>query len=775
MRMAHAGSDRTSVGRPGWRVRIAVRLLSAAVVAAGFVLSGLQADDLFPDDPFAEVPALEAADEPAEGPEQPTNPEQPAVAEQPAAVVVGPEDHLAPPESPPPVVALSLRLPITGNRDTQFIASVLMQLPQLRSQAGQRGLLVVRFDGAAEGPSDFGRSLEIARFLSGRQLDGVKTVAWVSSPITSHAVLAALACEEIVMAPTASLGPVEEDPELVDESMRAAYAEIASRRQTFPPPVAVAMADPAARAVRVSTPDGERFVSSGEDVERLRKSVAVLDVEELGPSPLVFSARNAREAGFVQWLADSPDEVARGLDVPASALAADPSLDGGWQAVQIPLAGAIDASRIARVRARLTEAVDDGANLICLRIDSPGGSAEQSLVLAATLAGLDARQVRTVAWVPNEALSDAALVALACDELVMADEAVLGGEGAGALDARALDALQVAWREGVAKPRNRSWSLPLAVVTPGIVVRRYSDAATGQVGYFSEEELAERADRDAWQAGPQIGVGPIRVTGSTAESLGLTAHLVESAAEFSAAYGLEGEMAIVEPSWADRLFDALAQPGVAWLLLLIGGAGLYIELHTPGLGLGGFVAMVAFIVYFWSQYLQGTAGWLEVMLFLAGLFCMAAEIFILPGFGVLGLGGGLLIVGSLVLASQSFIVPANDYQLRQLQSSLLGILAASGGVLAMAIFVRRWLPSTPVLRNVLLVPPEPEPAELAQDPLEELLGLEGVTTSRLAPVGTARIAGRLQSVSVEGGLIEPGREVRVVEIRGGRVLVREVL
>ena len=233
-------------------------------------------------------------------------------------------------------------------------------------------------------------------------------------------------------------------------------------------------------------------------------------------------------------------------------------------------------------------------------------------------------------------------------------------------------------------------------------------------------------------------------------------------------------MALAEPSWVDQLFDALAQPGVAWLLLLIGGAGLYIELHTPGMGLGGFVAMVAFIVYFWSQYLQGTAGWLEVMLFMAGLFCMAAEIFILPGFGVLGLGGGLLIVGSLVLASQSFIVPANDYQVRQLQSSLLGILAAAAGVLAMAVLVRRWLPATPVLRNVLLVPPEAEPEDLAHDPLEELLGLEGVTTSRLAPAGTARIAGRLQNVSVEGGLIEPGRGIRVVEIRGGRVLVREV-
>lgn len=780
MRMANAAEDREGIGWPVWRALWPMLLMAVLAVVAGGLAASARADDLFSEDPFAEVPTLDSAESPAG--EQPQS--QPAVRpqfaapaavdEQPTASSREPDDHLAPPDQPPPVVSLSLRLPITGNRDTQFIASVLMQLPQLRSTAGQRGLLVVRFDGAAEGPSDFGRSLEIARFLSGRQLDGVKTVAWVSSPIASHAVLAALACEEIVMAPAATLGPVEEDPVLVDEAMRAAYAEIASRRQTFPPPVAVAMADPAARALRVSTPEGERFVSSREEVDRLRQTMAVLDVEELGPSPLVFSARNAREAGFVQWLAESPEEVARGLDVPVSALAADPSLDGGWRAVQIPLAGAIDAARIARVRARLTEAVEGGANLICLRIDSPGGSAEQSLVLATTLAGLDPTTVRTVAWVPTEALSDAALVALACDELVMAEEAVLGGEGAGTLDPRSLDALQVAWREGVAKPRNRSWSLPLAVVTPGIAVRRYSDAATGQVGFFSEQELAERGDQDAWQAGPQIGVGPIRVTGRTAESLGLTTHLVESAAEFSAAYGLDGAMALAEPSWVDQLFDALAQPGVAWLLLLIGGAGLYIELHTPGMGLGGFVAMVAFIVYFWSQYLQGTAGWLEVMLFIAGLFCMAAEIFILPGFGVLGLGGGLLIVGSLVLASQSFIVPANDYQVRQLQSSLLGILAAAAGVLAMAVLVRRWLPATPVLRNVLLVPPEAEPADLSHDPLEELLGLEGVTTSRLAPAGTARIAGRLQNVSVEGGLIEPGRGIRVVEIRGGRVLVREV-
>jgi membrane-bound serine protease (ClpP class) len=764
MRMAGTGACWEQFFCVRQTLRAASTLSATSAVAClllALLVRGAAGDDLFSDDPFAEV----------------TTPAGPAPAatsnEEPIAEEVA-DDHLPVAVAPPPVVSISLRLPIQGNRDTQFLATVVRQFPKLRSQPGQRGRLVVRFDDATEGPSDFGRSLEVARFLSGRQLEGVKTIAWVPQSVSGHAVLAVLACEEIVMAPTATLGPVEQDPALVDEAMRAAYAEIASRRQLFPPAVAVAMLDPAARALRVTTPGGEQFVSSREKADLLRETVAVLGVEELGPSPLVFSARNAREAGFVQWLADTPADVARGIGVAPEALAEDPSLDGGWQAVQIPLAGAIDAAGVARVRTRVAEAVEQGANLICLRIDSPGGSVEQSLVLATTLAAQDPTQVRTVAWVPSEALSDAALVALACDELVMAEEAVLGGEGAGALDARSLEALRVAWREGVAKPRDRSWSLPLAVVTPGITVRRYTDVESGRVGYFSDEELAERPDQAVWKAGPQIGVGPIRMTGSTAESLGLTTHLVESAAEFSAAYGLEREMAIVEPSWVDQLFDALAQPGVAWLLLLIGGAGLYIELHTPGLGLGGFVAMVAFIVYFWSQYLQGTAGWLEVMLFLAGLFCLAAEIFVLPGFGVLGLGGGLLIVGSLVLASQSFIFPANDYQVRQLQSSLFGILAAGTGILALAVLARRWLPATPMLRNVLLEPPDELSPVSDQEHLNALIGLEGVTTSRLAPAGTARIDGRMQDVFVEGDLIEPGRQVRVIEVRSGRVIVREV-
>jgi membrane-bound serine protease (ClpP class) len=370
--------------------------------------------------------------------------------------------------------------------------------------------------------------------------------------------------------------------------------------------------------------------------------------------------------------------------------------------------------------------------------------------------------------VPREARGDAALVALACDELVMHPGATIGGEGAAAIAGRRADSIVAAWRGGVAKLRDRSWSLPAALVVPGIVVHRAEEQGSGRIDFFSEAELAARADRDSWRLGPVIGTGPFALDGRRAEELALAAHVVDDAEGLRQAYGIEGRVAVAEPGWADRLLEALASPSLAWLLLMIGAAGLYIELKTPGIGFGGFVSMVAFIVYFWSQYLNGTSGWLEVMLFIAGVICVAAEIFVLPGFGVLGLGGGLLVIASIVLASQSFVLPVNEYQIRQMQWSLIGILGAAAGVATLGILLRRWLPSTPILRNVVLEPPADQGLD---DALNELVGRIGTTTTRLAPAGKARIGDSVRDVASDGPLIEPGTAVRVVGVRGGRVIV----
>jgi membrane-bound serine protease (ClpP class) len=677
-------------------------------------------------------------------------------------------------EAAPETVTLSLQLPITGTRDTLVRGAILRQLDRLERALPRRGLLVLRFDASAEdaSASDFGRALDLARFLTSPRLTGVKTVAWLPEGVAGHAVLAALACDAIAMPPDAVLGPALAGAADVDEAMRAAYREIAARRRTVPSVVAVGMVDPAVEVLRVSTDAGEEFVPRAE-LEEVRDRVAVVAVEPLRPAPLELPGRLARELGFVSQLAATPAELARGLGIDERALAGDPSLQGGWEGVQVTLSGVIGADAVARTRSRIERAVDGGANFVCLAIDSAGGAPEQSLVLANWLAGLDPARVRTVAWVPREALGDAALVALACDELVMRPAAVLGGEGAAVLDQRRADSLAVAWRGGVARLRDRPWSLPLATVIPGLTVFRAEQQGSGRVEYFSEQELAERKDRQEWRTGAELGIGPVRLDGRRAESVGLAAHVVDDFAGLRQAYGLDGDVTLSEPGWADRLLDALASPGLAWLVLLIGVAGLYIELKTPGMGLGGFVSMVAFIVYFWSQYLHGTSGWLEVMLFLAGIICVLAEIFVLPGFGVLGLGGGLLVIASLVLASQSFVIPMNDYQVRQMQWSLLGILAVALGMVALAMLLKRWLPATPGLRHVLLEPPAAAAFD-DRELLEDLVGATGTTTTRLAPAGKARIAGELRDVTSDGPLVEPGVPVRVVAVRSGRLVVQPV-
>ena len=72
-------------------------------------------------------------------------------------------------------VVVPLRLPLVGTRDTQAEGAIVRALERLRGAAGQRGLLVLRFEAAEGEPaagSDFGRALSLARFLSSQRVAG---------------------------------------------------------------------------------------------------------------------------------------------------------------------------------------------------------------------------------------------------------------------------------------------------------------------------------------------------------------------------------------------------------------------------------------------------------------------------------------------------------------------------------------------------------------------------------------------------------------------------
>lgn len=630
--------------------------------------------------------------------------------------------------------------------------------------------------------SEFGAALDLASFLSGADLNGVRTVAYLPESIQGHAVLAAMACQEIVMAKDATIGAAGIDEPTITPTLRSAYSEIANRRRTVPAVLALGMLDSAIEVLQVETEAGNEFVTP-EGLAKLKERRATKEpvVVKRAGELAEFSGSEARRLSLARYLASDRHELIKALELPATAVESDPSLEGGWRAVRVDLKGPLRPESVDQAQRMIERQIrDHDANFICLWIDSPGGPIDEAMNLADYLAfQLDPNKVRTVAYIPREARSDAAIVALACDQVVMHPQAVLGGPGAYELSADEVEHVRQTIRNRLAKQKGRSWSLVAAMIDPRLNVFRAT--RLGDVEYFSEEELNEQEDPGKWQRGPLVttpGV-PLKLDGTRAEEYRLANHLVGSFAEFKQYYGLENDPLLVEPGWADFLIQALASPGVAVLLLIIGGAALYIELHAPGIGIGGFVATVCFLLFFWSRYLGGTADWLAISLFVAGLACLLLELFVIPGFGIFGLGGGVLLLVSLILASQTFLWPRNEYQFDQLERSLLTVAAAGIGIIVVAMLLRSLLPRSPLLNRMMLEPPAGEEAETIRRreslvDFHELIGARGTTTTPLIPSGKARFGHRLVDVISGGEAIDRGATVEVFDAHGSHVLVREV-
>jgi membrane-bound serine protease (ClpP class) len=682
-----------------------------------------------------------------------------------------------------------ITLPING-QTFERTRRIVRRAMEKAKKEDVRLVLIFEFE-APKGQKNFGRGSEfgaahdLADFLSSEELNSVRTVAYLPQPIQGHAVLVAIACQEIVMAAEGSIGAAGIDEKTITPTLRSAYTEIANRRRTVPAVLALGMLDPAVEVLQVETEVGAEFVTP-EGLAQLKKEhtakqpVVVKRAGELGE----FSGGQARRLSFASYLAADRRELVKALELPPAAVVDDPSLEGGWRPVRVDLKGPLRADAVDQVQRMIEAEVHDrNVNFVCLWIESPGGSVTEAMRLADFLAfQLDPSKVRTVAYVPHEARSEAAVVALACDQLVMHPGAVLGGSGAYEPSADEVQAVRQTIQKELAPRKGRSWSLWAAMIDRHLNVFRATRLGDPRdVEYFCEDEWKEQLEPAKWTLGAPVtmpGV-PLQLTGAKAEEYHLANHLVESFAQFKQCYDLENDPMLVEPGWADFLIQALASPGVAVLLLVIGGAALYIELHAPGIGIGGFVATVCFLLFFWSRYLGGTADWLAVSLFVAGMSCLLLEVFVIPGFGIFGLGGGALVLCSLILASQTFLWPRNEYQFDQLERSLLTIAAAGIGVIVVAVFLRKRLPRSRLLGRMMLEPPAGEEAQEirrreALADYHELVGQQGTTTTQLTPGGKARFGDRLVDVMADGEVIGRGAAVEVVNVHGSRVLVREV-
>lgn len=707
-----------------------------------------------------------------------------------AAASAAEEDR---PDAVEPAALVRVHLPLTGSADQALEATLKRTRDRLltvakKQKSADRPLLVLELwpragDAHLGEGSQFERAFSLARFLCSREMAGVKTVAFVPHSVRGHGALLALACEEIVMASDAMLGQAgidQSEEGTIRQTVVAAYREIAEVRRTIPVALAVGMIDPQSEVLQVETEDGVDFVL-GSELEQFSQGREIVAEKTLVPAGTMaeFDGREGRQFGFVKYLASNRKGVAEAFDVPAESLAEDESLDTQWRPVILEVRGEITpqlAGQLVSLLGTTLEATH--ANWIGVRIDSSGGDLEAAVRLATALAELDANSVRTVAYVPAQASGGAALVALACDQLVMHPTARMSARKSG-VGPGELEAAKLSLRESLAPRTERSWSLLAAMIDPGLELFEYHNKTTGDSRIMSVEEAADLSDAAAWQQRRPIQAAnePLEFSGERALELGLVWQSVESYDQLKGLYGLAEDPVVAQPNWALELIEALASPEFAVLLMMAGFAGIYIELRTPGLGVGGFVATVALVLFFWSKYLHGTAGWLEVLLFVTGVAFLLLEVFVLPGFGIFGLGGGAMVITSLVLASLTFVAPHSTGDMEELARSMGTVALAGVGVVAIVVASSRFLPQVPVFRKMVLAPPPPEERAYMEKhesmaDYSELIGSRGVATTHLRPAGKAEIEHRLLDVIAEGEPLEQGTPIVVVDAHGNRVVVR---
>jgi membrane-bound serine protease (ClpP class) len=682
---------------------------------------------------------------------------------------------------------------------------------QARSQH-RRAILILEI---TPGSSPFHQVQGLATFLTSVDIADVKTIAWVPETVTGNNVILALACNEIVMQPDAELGDIGRGKPL-DRDEQHDVERLVEKRHN--PLISTALvrgmmdADSATLRVKVQVTAGgkestEFRVLTKDELERLRQTkVAILDVQTIKEAGDVgkYSGTKARSLDVLAvQTAESRGEIAQLYNLPREALRDDVTAGGKARAEMIKVDGKIEPVLEAFIERQIERSVSSGVNTIIFHIESSGGPLAQSQNLASAIADLDPKTVRTIAYIPKEALGSAVVVALGCDEIYLQPTARFGDvrptEGdSDRVGERISEDVVRHYKEALitlAKRKNRPEGIAAAMADKNAQVFQVKNRRTGKVWYLTDEEIHE--SNGEWEKGlplPESGKNHLMVlSGARAHELMLAEPPVRDFDDLKLRLGIPPEVNVAEAkrTWVDSLVFWLNTDLALFFLVVVGFICIYIELHLMT-GALSIVAALCFALFFWSHFLGGTAGWLEVVLFLIGVTCLALEIFVLPGYGVFGVTGVLLIFASLILASQTWnnIEPNENY--RRL-SWTLGTLGGSLiSVIVIAVLTSRFLPHVRVFDRLMLSPPggigdstlgprlrpdladEHAPGTLSELP-RSLVGQEGSAMTGLRPAGKAKINGRLIDVVSDGPFIPADRRIEVVEVSGNRVVVREIV
>lgn len=276
----------------------------------------------------------------------------------------------------------------------------------------------------------------------------------------------------------------------------------------------------------------------------------------------------------------------------------------------------IDRSSQRLVTVGLEKAEKASADYVLLDLDTYGGAVDAADSIRSAILGYEKP---VVAFINMQAASAGALISIACDSIYMKTGSSIG-------------AATVVDQNGKVMP-DKYQSFMRGMM-------RSTAQATGR-----DPKIAESMTDTA---------GVLTLTPSEAVEVGFCEGIAESYEEVAKILASDGDYIVKDlkddMSWLDKLIQFLLHPLLQSIFMMMIVGGIFVEIRTPGIGLPLLTAVVGALLYFAPAYIGHLAEYWEILLFVAGLILIALEIFVIPGFGVAGISGIVIVIVSLALA-----------------------------------------------------------------------------------------------------------------------------
>jgi len=235
------------------------------------------------------------------------------------------------------------------------------------------------------------------------------------------------------------------------------------------------------------------------------------------------------------------------------------------------------------------------------------------------------------------------------------------------------------------------------------------------------------------------------------------------------------ELITYRPSGVDKIINFLLSAVVQGILIMIMIGGVYFEMQTPGIGFPIIASLAAALLYFAPLYLEGLAEHWEILIFMAGIALVIVEIFVIPGFGVAGISGIVLILAGLTLSlvdNISFRFEGTA-ALAQLSRAFFTVVISVFLTFVIAILgTKRFAFSKALSGFSLAAVQDHNEGYVSIDARQkDMIGKSGTALTILRPSGRVEIDGEIFDARSDISFIEKGEKIKVIRDEAGQLYV----